>query len=214
MSLSGVIFDLDGTIGETFPMAVELIGSTIAEYGGPTLTAEGVIALFGPTEKGILESQLGERWPEAWESYLARYVDMHAMCPEPFPGMREIVETLHRKGVLMALVTGKTAATGGLSLEVFGLAGFFDVIAGGAAKGLVKADRIREITARWKIPTSSVAYVGDDPRDVREAEAAGAVSVAVAWSEFAEAAVLAAEQPAFLFTEVAAFDEWLRASIE
>ena len=145
MTLAGMIFDLDGTIGETFPMAVELVGSTIAEFGGPSLNADEVIALFGPTEMGILENQLGERWQAAWDSYLSRYLDMHQMCPEPFPGMGKIIKALHAKGILLGLVTGKTATTGALSLEVFGLAHMFDAIEGGASQGIIKADRIRAI---------------------------------------------------------------------
>ena len=209
MKLRGVIFDLDGTIGETFPMAIELIGDVIAGHGGPRLTPEEVIALFGPTEKGILQDQLGPRWREAWESYLGRYVEMHAMCPEPFPGMRSIIERLHERGIPLGLVTGKTATTGGLSLEVFGIAGMFDVVHGGAPQRLVKADRIRDICERWEIPTAAVAYIGDHPGDVSQSKAAGAVAVAAAWSGFADAGALAAEEPDALFTEVAAFGEWI-----
>ncbi len=210
MKLEGVILDLDGTIGETFPMAIELISSTIAKFGGPRLSAEEVIALFGPTEKGILESQLGPRGQEAWESYLGRYVEMHAMCPEPFPGIRAVIEMLHDRGIPMGLVTGKTATTGGLSLEVFGIAGTFDVVEGGAPQGLVKAERIRSICKRWGIPTSAVVYVGDHPGDVREAKTAGAVAVAAAWSEFADREVLRAEEPDELFDDVAEFGSWIR----
>ena len=210
MKLSGMIFDLDGTIGETFPMAVELIGSTIAEFGGPSLSADEVIGLFGPTEMGILQGQLGDRWREAWDSYLARYIEMHDMCPEPFPGIREIIESLHRDGIPLGLVTGKTAETGALSLEVFGLARMFDAVEGGAPEGIIKADCIRSILDRWEAAADKVAYIGDHPADVREAKAAGTIALAAAWSAFADEAVLAAEQPDALFTDVAAFGHWLR----
>jgi phosphoglycolate phosphatase-like HAD superfamily hydrolase len=214
MRLDGMIFDLDGTIGETFPMAVELIGSTIAEFGGPSLSAHEVIALFGPTEMGILEDQLGDRWQDAWDSYLARYVEMHAMCPEPFSGIREVIQLLHGNGTLLGLVTGKTALTGSLSLEVFGLADMFAAVEGGAPQGIIKADRIRRIIERWGTPAIAVAYIGDHPADVSEAKAAGTIALAAAWSEFADADLLAAEQPDALFTSVAEFKDWLRVSAQ
>ena len=40
MSLSGVILDLDGTIAESHPMAIQLIGGAIARYAERDLTPE------------------------------------------------------------------------------------------------------------------------------------------------------------------------------
>jgi len=208
-ALRGIVFDLDGTIAETFPMAIDLVGRTIERHGGGTLTAEEVIAYFGPTEQGILRAALGEGWEAAWEDYLAAYVPAHRMCPRPFPGMTEAIREAHARGCRIGLVTGKTATTGALSLEVFGIADLFDGVEGGAMDEIVKAERIATLLGAWHLRPDAAAYVGDVPGDVREARTAGVAAVAAAWSAFADRDALAAEQPDLLFDDVASFAEWL-----
>ena len=61
-ALRGVVFDLDGTIAETFPMAIDLIGGTIERHGGGRLPPAEVIGLFGPNEMGVFRSALGSGW--------------------------------------------------------------------------------------------------------------------------------------------------------
>ena len=207
--ISGIVFDLDGTIAETQPMAVELIGSTIAAHGGPRLPPSGVTALFGPDEKGVLRSALGETWETAWEDYLGRYLEMHRLCPAPFPGMADLLESLYLRGCPLGLVTGKTATTGLLSLEFFGVGAWFRSVEGGSIDGLVKTERISGIVAEWGLDPAEVAYVGDNRLDVSEAHAAGVVAVSAAWSEFADPGILRAAGPDFMFETVAGFAAWL-----
>ena len=210
--LSGVIFDLDGTLAETHPMAIELIGGTIAAHGGPVLTAAEVIALFGPNEQGVLRSVLGEDWERAWQGYLDRYVEMHRLCPQPFPGIAGVLGSLQDRGCQIGLVTGKTATTGRLSLEVLGIAAFFRSVEGGSIDGLIKSDRIRHVVVEWGLDPGAVAYVGDTPLDVREARTAGVVAVSAAWSDFADPGALAGAAPDALFERVADLAAWLAAS--
>jgi phosphoglycolate phosphatase/pyrophosphatase PpaX len=211
--LSALVFDLDGTIAETHPMAVDLIGGTIAAHGGPVLDADGVIALFGPDERGIFRSALGEGWEAAWSDYLDRYVHAHRVCPEPFPGLAEVLRGLHRDGVPLALVTGKTATTGRLSLEVLGLSDLFPIVEGGSMEGWVKAACIGRIVTAWGLPPGRVAYVADTPGDVPQARDAGVRVVSVAWSSFADPVALAAEAPDALFEDVPAFAAWLAVAL-
>jgi hypothetical protein len=116
------------------------------------LTAEEVVGLFGPNEQGILRAALGEAaWESAWERYLSAYQERHDLCPVPFPGMKPLVERLHGCGCRLGLVTGKTATTATISLDVFGLSPFFSGIGGGAMKGIVKAERITALLKQWSV---------------------------------------------------------------
>lgn len=210
MSLSGVILDLDGTIAESHPMAIQLIGNAIAEHGGRDLTPEEVVALFGPNEQGIFRAAVGdEHWEAAWEQYLADYSARHDLCPEPFPGIRELLRRLHDCGSLLGLVTGKTEATAGISLEVFGIGDLFSGVEGGSMDGVVKAEAIDRLLDAWNLDATEVAYVGDTALDVRESKRAGVTAVAAAWSAFTERSVLEAEGPDALFESVDEFAEWM-----
>lgn len=211
MSLSGVIFDLDGTIAESHPMAIELFGSAIADHGGKDLSPEEVVALFGPNEQGILRAAVGdEHWEEAWEAYLDGYRSRHhELCPEPFPGMTNLLDRLHECGCRLGLVTGKTKTTGTISIEFFGLDRLFSGIEGGAMDGVVKAEAIDRLRASWDLPPETVAYVGDTTLDIRESRKAGVIAVGAAWSGFADRAGLAGEEPDALFDAVDDFARWL-----
>ncbi|NQV06481.1 HAD hydrolase-like protein [bacterium] len=207
--LPGVIFDLDGTIAETHPMAISLIGGTIASHGGPDLTPEQVIALFGPNEQGVFRNALGDAWVPAWEAYLSEYVEAHSACPEPFPGMLDILEALTARDCRIGLISGKTRTTAMLSLEVLGIAHHFSGVQGGSIDGIIKADCIRTLAADWGIACERLAYVGDTAFDIRESRAAGVTAVAAAWSAYADREALTIEGPDVLFDDLAAFAEWL-----
>lgn len=207
---SAVIFDLDGTLCESYPMAIELLGGVIADHGGGDLSSDEVVALFGPSEQGILRVALGDpAWEPAWEQYLDDYRDRHDLCPTPFPGVTALVERLHGCGCRLGLVTGKTATTAAISLDVFGLTSYFTGIGGGATEGIVKADRIAGLLAEWGIAPEQAVYVGDTPSDVGEARRAGVTAVSVAWSGFSDRSLLEARSPDALFDAVDDFAAWI-----
>ena len=210
MSISGVIFDLDGTIAESHPMAIQLIGGAIAAYAERDLTPQEVMALFGPNEKGIFRAALGEeRWELAWDQYLDDYTNRHDLCPAPFPAMKELLERLHACGCRLGLVTGKTVTTAGISLDYFGITDLFSGVAGGSMEGVVKAEAIDSLLAAWDLEPSQVAYVGDTVGDVTESRRAGVEAVAAAWSSFADRAGLEAAEPDALFDSVDEFAAWV-----
>lgn len=205
----GAIFDLDGTIAETHPMAIQLIGEAIVECGGADLTPERLVAMFGPNEKGIFRLALGDDWGAAWDYYLARYVDRHQMCPEPFPGIRQTIESLAAAGCHLAVVTGKTGKTGRLSLDVLGLSGLIPEVRGGSMDGVIKREEIITLVQRWDVSPGVVVYVGDSPADVTEAHAAGVVAVGACWSAFSDPEAVSAANPDQIFTDVSDFARWI-----
>lgn len=209
MSLSAVIIDLDGTIAESHPMAIQLIGGAIAEYTDRDLSPAEVVGLFGPNERGIFRAAVGEeRWELAWEGYLDDYTAHHDLCPEPFTGMRELLQRLHQCGCMLGLVTGKTVTTAGISLDYFGIADLFSGVEGGSMDGVVKAGAITSLLDAWGLEPTQAAYVGDTTGDIRESRRAGVTAVAAAWSRFSDQAGLEAELPDLVFTDVAGFARW------
>jgi phosphoglycolate phosphatase-like HAD superfamily hydrolase len=208
VELRGAIFDLDGTIAETHPMAIDLIGETISRFGGGDLTPDELVSLFGPNEKGIFRRAVGPSWESAWQFYRGEYLSRHEMCPRPFPGIPDLLERLRDRGLHLGVVTGKTAETGALSLEVLGLTRFFPDLLGGAMDRVTKRDDITAMVVRWGIPPEQAVYVGDTPGDVVEARAAGVVALAACWSAFSDPSALAAEDPDQVFASVEDMSVW------
>ena len=77
--------------------------------------------------------------------YLNYYEQLHNMCPVPFDGMKEILQTLKNRGVRIAMVTGKGKHSTNISLRQFELTPFFEMIETGSPKGARKAEGIQII---------------------------------------------------------------------
>lgn len=207
--IQGVVFDLDGTLAETHPMAVAHIGEAIVRHGGPELTPEAVMGLFGPNEKGIFRSVLGARWEEAWEWYWDSYVEKHTVCPAPFDGISSLLESLDAAGCRLAVITGKTEQSGSKSLEIIGLDSFFPAVFGGSIDGVVKSVQLSDLLRTWALSPEEVVYVGDSVADVEEARAAGVRPVSAAWSAYSDPTAQLAVAPEAQFSDVGSFAIWL-----
>ena len=71
MRLAGAIFDLDGTLADTLPACYAAFRAACEGLGGPAYTNEQIRALFGPSEEGMLQRAMPERWQEGLTLLLA-----------------------------------------------------------------------------------------------------------------------------------------------
>src|SRR5215471_4224389 len=180
--LNGIIFDLDGTLGDTLPVCFKAFRHAIIEFTGRSLTDQQIRATFGPSEEGIIRSQVPERWRECLDLYVDAYRREHASAADPFPGMREALRRLGEGGVRRAVVTGKSIVTADISLEAMGIRSYFDIVEGGAAKGDVKPRNIKKVLEVWGMAAVEAGYVGDAPSDMDAAHKAGVVALAAMWA--------------------------------
>ena len=192
-----VLFDIDGTLlvaGDADHKAA-LIGAVADVYGvaitfdgfslGGRLDAEIVRVLAGGAGVGaeVIErdlpkamSRMGERFAEVFrpDGYAARAL----------PGARAAVDAVHRTGRTTGVLTGNARAVATLRLGSAGFAGLLDVGAFGD-RAHRRCDLVAEAcaaaTARDGRPHTAArtVLVGDTPRDVEAAHAAGARVVAV-----------------------------------
>ena len=208
MKLAGAIFDLDGTIADTFGICFATFRNALAHVDGPSLTDAEIQARFGPSEDGMFQVVVPARWEDAFTAYLGEY-ERHLPQCAVFPGVAAALAALRGRGVPLALVTGKSRPTALMSLKQFGLDGVFTPVETGSPSGVVKADAIARVVEGWRAPAREVIYVGDAIADMRAAHAAGVLPIAAAWAPTAVAAELTAERPHALFTDAADFHAWL-----
>jgi phosphoglycolate phosphatase/pyrophosphatase PpaX len=212
--IKGVIFDLDGTIGNTLPLCIEAFRQSIEPLALKRLSDEDIIATFGPSEEGTIQTLVPDHYEQGIINYLQFYASLHDLCPSPFPGITELLDLLKEKGIRVAMVTGKGKHSTVISLKRFGLEGYFEQIETGSPEGPVKPAGIAAVLQRWKeLDKASVVYVGDAPSDITASRKAGVAVVAAAWAETAEPETLAAMQPDQLFDSIVAFADWLGARI-
>ena len=207
--LSGVIFDLDGTLADTLDLCVEAFQVAIAEHTGDRLTPSEVVALWGPTEEGVLRSAVGAGWEDSVETFLAEYQRLHVAVPEPFPGIRDALDHLRSVGVPAAVVTGKGPRSARISLDVLGIADLFGAVEAGSINGAVKAEKITRILEMWNVSPQTTIYVGDHPHDATEAHKAGTIAVAAAWSSHTDVDAVRRSGPDEFFDSSLDFASWL-----
>jgi phosphoglycolate phosphatase/pyrophosphatase PpaX len=207
--LQGVIFDLDGTLADTLDVCIEAFQFAIKAHTGEQLSPAKVVALWGPTEEGVLREAVGPEWEESVETFLSEYERLHVSVPEPFPGILELLNHLRSVGIPAAVVTGKGPRSAQISLEVLGIEDAFDAVEAGSIDGAIKAQKISHILDQWDVPPAAVAYVGDHPHDAVEAHKAGTMAVAAAWSHHTDVEALRRSGPDEYFDSSQEFAAWL-----
>lgn len=212
--IKGIIFDLDGTVGNTLPLCIQAFRQSIEPLALKRLSDEDIIATFGPSEEGTIRALIPNHYEQGIVNYLQFYESLHDLCPSPFPGILELLDMLKRKDIRIAMVTGKGKHSTVISLRRFGLEGYFEQIETGSPEGPVKVAGITSVLQQWKdLDKTSIVYVGDAPSDITASRQAGIPVVAAAWAETAEPELLLAMQPDQLFDSIAAFADWLGARI-
>ena len=180
-----VLFDLDGTLTNPEIGITTSYRYALAAVGRPVAEGVDLSWMIGPPigENLVLAGVTQAELPVAIDAYRRRHNPVGLFEAELIPGMSALVERLHGQGVRIALATGKPARDGRLTLEHFGLAPFFEVIAGNTDtgqlnKGEVVADALRQL---GNPDPSRVTMVGDRRHDVEGAAVNGITSIGVTW---------------------------------
>ena len=208
--IKAVIFDLDGTLANTLPLCIQAFRQSVEPLISRSISDADIIATFGPSEEGTIMALAPAHYDKGLADYLHYYKQLHNMCPVPFEGMNAILQGLKKKGVRIAMVTGKGRHSMDISLRHFELTHFFEMIETGSPKGARKAEGIQIILDRLTdIKKDEVIYVGDAPSDITASRKVGIPIVAAAWAETSEPEKLQEMQPDELFYTIKDFEDWL-----
>ena len=186
LSISVVLFDVDGTIVDSAPAVMNAFRGALSDYDLPIPDDQRLRTYVGPP-LWYSFSDLGyegELLANLVSGYRARY-HAHYLDPEPFPGVIELLHDLHRAGIPLATATSKQAPMVFAQMEHLGLSEVFDVIAGATPDpASSKATVIREALTRLEargVDTSHPVIIGDSIWDVRGAQEAGIPVIGVGW---------------------------------
>jgi phosphoglycolate phosphatase/pyrophosphatase PpaX len=207
--IKAVIFDIDGTLANTIPLIIQAYRQAVEPLVHRSLSDDEIAATFGPSEEGSIRAIAGDDYKKGTADFLRLYNELHDMCPAPFEGITELLETLKSKGVRLAIATGKGQETINISLQRFNLAGYFERIEAGSPEGSRKIEAIQLILDKFSVKKDEVVYVGDSPGDITESREAGVPVVAAAWAETAKRDKLKELQPDEIFYIVQDFAKWL-----
>ena len=197
-----IAFDLDGTIGDTVPMCIRAFEKAVSPYAGHTLSEREITQTFGLNEVGMIKKVAGEKWREALHDFYPVYEEMHQSCPAPYEGIRELIETLQKAGVLVALITGKGDKSCRITLEQFGMRDLFCSVKTGAEDRPNKAEAIEELLHDFHLNKDEFYYIGDAVSDVAACNKAGVTCLSAAWATTADVSGLKKTNPSKVFPSI------------
>lgn len=208
--IKAFIFDFDGTIAETIPLVLAACDVAYDKLGLKRPTHEEIAARFGPTELGMFKRLDSENYEALFAQYLIAYEDLHdKYSAVPFDGIAEVLKKISDAEIPIALITGKSTETAEISIKKYGLEGVFAWIGCGGMSGSIKTQRIKEFLREFDIKAEDAYYIGDNPQDVVDTYAAGAHPLSAAWTELADKAAIARQNPEIIFDSTAEFSCWL-----
>lgn len=179
-----VFFDLDGTLTDSGEGIIKCAALALEHFGLPVPDGQTMREFVGPP-LGDTFRRFGvpaDKTDEAITVYRSRYLTVGKFENFPYPHISEVLEALRERGCRLFVATSKPETTSVEILEHFGLAGYFEIIAGATFDGSrsSKADVIAYLLSQIG-EVSQVTMVGDTAFDVLGASAHGIPAIGVAW---------------------------------
>jgi pyrophosphatase PpaX len=201
-----VLFDVDGTLMDSHGMVTLCFMHLFEKYGDPKdFTPELQREVFGPPlhveMKKLFPQQDPDRMVEEYRVFQKTH-DWKGVVTL-FPGVEEVLETLHREGYPMGIVSSRLSASCREWMELLGIINYFEVILGREMfdKAKPEPDGIIDACRLLGTEPENSIYIGDNASDVIAAKRAGAAGVGFISDEDKRQEVIDA-QPDLIITEM------------
>ncbi|PDT87857.1 HAD family hydrolase [Bradyrhizobium sp. Y36] len=183
------IFDLDGTLADSFPWFLRTINDIADRFGFRRVADEDIESLRHASTREILARLEVPLWKLPAIARHARRLKGEAAAEIAlFAGVEAMLRTLAENDVQLALVTSDSEANAREKLgDAAALFSHFDC----AASIFGKPAKFRRVIRRAGVPPSQVIAIGDEVRDIEAARAVGIACGAVCWGYAAPAALRA-----------------------
>lgn len=187
MGFETVIFDLDGTLLDTLDDLMDACNYALRQVGAPERTRAEVRRFVGNglgllMERALPNGRENPRYDEAL-ACLQSYYDTHnRIKTAPYSGVSDLVQTLIRRGIAVAVVSNKPDT----SVKPL-VAEFFPhmfPVAIGERPGVRRKpapDTVWEALKELGKNRESAVYVGDSEVDLATARNAGIPCISVTW---------------------------------
>ncbi len=179
-----ILFDLDGTLTDSGEGIINCAILALKHFGLPVPDREAMRVFVGPPLRDTF-FRFGvpqEKLDEAVAVYRSRYIPIGKFENTPYPGIEVLLQKLKAAGHRLYVATSKPEQMSVDILEKFGLAPYFDIIAGSTMDGSRDAKEAVIAYLLKKIGMQEQAVmVGDTHFDVIGAKAHGIPTIGVSW---------------------------------
>ncbi len=195
-----VIFDLDGTLVDSYDALLIAVNSALRHHGRPAIDLEQLRGFVGEGIEPLLSRCFrGEVPASAHDHFMSIYDEVCAEKSSLLDDVEETLAELHERNVAMAVCTNKTTSFSRKILEALGTARFFRSIVGPDLAEARKPDPrhvLHALSSTGHSPSTAL-FVGDMPIDV-QAGRAGGLHVAAIATGSADRDSLRASQPDYM----------------
>jgi len=191
-----VIFDLDGTLADSFPWFRRHVNGVADRFAFRRIADEDVESLRHADSREILMRLEVPSWKlPAIARHMRRLKGQHIKDIPLFDGAEAMLRTLSEAGFRLALVSSDSEANARRQLGA--LAALFSHFDCGASI-FGKARKFRRVVKRTGLAPDAVIAIGDEVRDIEAARSVGIACGAVRWG-FASSEALRARAPDLMF---------------
>jgi HAD superfamily hydrolase (TIGR01509 family) len=188
--LAGVIFDIDGTLVDSFSTLVAVFNQGTSHFKLKPVTFEFLTECFkknlnlGEILREIAAPTVDESVIEKWKKEILQlFLEVEVEQVRPFPGVPELFQKLKDRGMKIGIATGRTSLPENEwnRFKRFGLDRFIDALVTSreVEKRKPAPDAILLCALRLGLPAEECLVVGDTEFDVLAAKKAGAMAAAV-----------------------------------
>ena len=195
-----IIFDFDGTIGDTRQNIIITMQRTMKMVGLPVKSDQECASTIGLT----LENSFKTMYPDVGAEMAARCVDAYReifmesveeLIPSLFPGVSETLAQLHDMGIEMSIASSRQSQSLLLFLENMGVLKYFPYVLGSdnVTKHKPDPEPVLKTLRELNYAPSDVMVVGDMPVDVAMAHGADVRAIAVTFGNATREELIEAE---------------------
>lgn len=177
--MATIIFDFDGTIGDSFDLIVDIFHHITKRE--EKLTDKQMAELRGFPLAVIARQLKVPAWRIPWLLLRGRMLMAKRMREVPvFAGMPKVIEQLHAEGHELFIVSSNSAHNVKKFLKQHHLYKYFVEVRGNA--GIFgKSRAISKLLQSNNLQLKDSVYIGDETRDVIASKAIGMRCIAVSW---------------------------------
>jgi phosphoglycolate phosphatase len=175
-NVRGVIFDLDGTLIDSYQAIYLAFHYTYSEMGLTPLSYQQVERAVGRGLGHTFRELLGEeRVPQTLALFRKKYGEVFRTHTHLLPDVREVVGSLQGRGIQLAVATNKLGRFSRAIFEHFGMEKMFAVILGDGDVSQNKPDpeMLYQAMDKMGVVKEESIFVGDSVIDIQTGKNAG-----------------------------------------
>ncbi|SRR5579883_298611 len=179
-TIQAILFDLDGTLLDTFDFIYGAFEHAFERHGVPPLTRDKISELMGGPLEEVYQVMAPNHDPslltETHRTFQSENIHLVALFVDTIP----VLEELKRRGLKIAAITTRSLRTSLRSLEATGIAKYFDLVLSAEDVSNVKPhpEPILKALDALELKPEQAVMVGDTSADIEAGKNAGVKTIA------------------------------------